>query len=171
MARHSTAKDREHHQNLIEAARVLRDHGRDQLADSVDHVLSPQGWGMLGRLRADDKGGSLPDNLPIGMQRAVKEHIKAAAAAAGDDLTGVVEEGLTAFVDGTFRPGKPRRGAFGSGDRVNLNLRPNAEVRARAEAVAEELAEELGWKPAVSTLALLWLLERYPLPQETPAAE
>lgn len=171
MALRPTAKDRKTRDQLVEAAHVLRGHGRDDLADAVDYVLSPKGWPMLGRLRAEAGPSEIPTNLPIAMQRPVRDHIKRSAEAAGEDLTETVNAGLRAFVEGAFRPGRPARAQYGTaGDRVNLNLRPDAALRARADEVAAAVEEELGWRPRVSTLALLWLLERYPLP-ETAGAE
>jgi len=168
MALRPTAKDHQVKNRLVEAAAVLREHQRPDLADAVDYVLSPKGWPMLGRLRSAAGGSDLPKNLPISMQRPVKEHIKRAAAAKGDDLTTVVEEGLRAFINGDFRPGRPPRAEYGTSDRVNLNLRPDGELVQQAKAMCEDKAlpeEWLGWRPSVSVVARLWLLERYPLPQ------
>lgn len=164
MAQNSTAKDRKTRDQLVQAAHVLREQGRPELAEAVDYTLSPSGAGMLRRLLADERGGTLNKNLPVSMQRHQRDHIKQSAAAAGDDLTTVVEEGLRAFIDGRFRPARPKRGAAGSGARVNLNMRPDEELRSLAARTAEAVKGQLGWEPPLSSLVLLWLLEKYPMP-------
>ncbi|HEX5569693.1 MAG TPA: hypothetical protein VFY14_22700 [Streptomyces sp.] len=157
---------------LTEASAVLSRHGRPDLADAVEYVNSPRGFATVERLYGpaylkEVLPSIRPDNMPIGMERQAREHIKAAAKAAGDTLTEVVEEGLRAFVAGEFRPGKPARAAYGQGDRVNLNLRPDAALVEQAAELCQDeaLAAELGWEPRVTTVARLWLLERYPLPE------
>lgn len=168
MAQNSTAKDRQTRDRLVQAAHVLRAQGQPELAEAVDYTLSPSGAGMLRRLLADAQGKALDENLAISMQRTQSDHFKRAAAAAGDDLTKVVEDGIQAFIDGDFRPGRPKRTAYGSGDRVNLNVRPDPLLRRLFSATAEAVGDNLGWKPALSAVVRLWLMEKYPMPKPKP---
>ncbi|MFZ4138612.1 hypothetical protein [Streptomyces koyangensis] len=148
---------------LHAASAALREAGRDDLANAVDEILVPNGWGRL--RRSDPGAGDGAGNFAIYTSPTRHEHILTSARAAGDKLVDRVNEGLRLFLTGEFIPEKPKRAPRGSGARgVNINVRPSETLRLRAKERCEQIAPELGWKPTVSGVALAYLLRIYPLP-------
>ncbi|MET7713761.1 hypothetical protein [Streptomyces sp. NPDC005407] len=178
MARKTSAAQ-EFRDELTAAAARLRESGSDRLAAAVDKTLTPEGHKLLRVVNWESQAADSP-NLPIRMSPADRDRIKAGAAAkatalkasgeaASWSVTDDVNEGLAAFAEGRFSPAPPPRSAYGSGeDKVNLNVRPDAGLRARAKQAAQDRAEELGWTPKVMHIASAWLLHIYPAPAPKP---
>lgn len=157
------------HARLAAGAAKLREIGEPDLAAAIDEVLTPTGWGRLRRVEASTSG-SLPSNKPIRVERTVREHLKKAAAAAGEDLTDQANAGLSSYLNGKFTPAAPARAPYGSSpDKVVLNLRADDDLWQRTDQAKAARKAELGWTPHPSTVALAWLLHKYPLPETHPA--
>lgn len=171
VAQRPTAKDLKTKRQVQEAATIVRAEGRPELAEAVEHLLSPAGWSMLGRLRAAEGPATADTPLPIRMATADRDRIKAAQQKAAeqeasDSLTADVKEGLEAFAAGDFSPQPAAPSAYGAGEeKVNLNVRISAELKAQVEQAAEERAEELGWTPKPMHVAAAWLNAKYPAPK------
>lgn len=128
------AKDTNLRPRLAAAAAKLRTINEDDLAEAIDTVLAPNGWG---RLRRSDLvvSDSLDRSMAMGMPAEWREQIKARAQAAGNKLADDVNEGLQQYLDGKFTPVVPARSPYGSGaEKVNLNVRAKDALR---EAIAE----------------------------------
>lgn len=150
-------------EQVAAAGKKLRDMGEPALADAVDYTLTPAYWASIRYgLYEKDRG---PANLPIGTRKSIRDHLHAAAEAAGTTLTDVANTALRDFISGKFTPQKPSRGASAPGDpAVNINLRPDVALRAQAEERCKELTGELGWKVAPAQVIKQYLLHRFPLP-------
>ncbi|MEU9012026.1 hypothetical protein AB0D12_20055 [Streptomyces sp. NPDC048479] len=162
MAQHSH-KSMNLRDRLAAASSKLHEIGSHDLADAVDEVLAPN---ACGKLRTSDPAAKRSArNFPMKTTVPERAHIKASAAAVGDELVDRVSEGLRLFVSGEFVPEKPMRASKGTGKApANLNLRANEQLCSRASARCEEVAAELGWTPTVSGVALAYLKRLYPLP-------
>lgn len=151
---------------LTTAAKVVRasDHkDADEALAVIEALRAPGGWK---KLRPPYTPG---ENLAIYMDIDVRERLKAAAQAAGDSLGADVSEGFRAFVEGTWTPTEPKRATRNSGataTKVNLNIRPDDELRRQARDRAEVVSAELGWKVTEARLAAAWLIETYGLDAE-----
>jgi hypothetical protein len=161
-------KDNQIRQRLTEAAATLRKTGSTDLAEAVDLILAPQGWGILRRSdpQAGDAADSLPPNLPIRIAATDRDRIRAAQEKAGASIVADATEGLNAFIEGRFSPEQPARSVRGSGEeKVVINVRVDLEMRRRAEQAAEDRADELGWKPRPMHIIREWLIHQYPAPK------
>jgi len=129
------AKDTNLRPRLTAASSKLREMNEPDLADAIDIVLAPNGWG---RLRRSDPttSDSLDRNMAMRMPSEWREQIKARAQAAGNRLADDVNEGLQTYLDGKFEPIAPGRNPHGSAaEMVNLNVRAKDALR---EAIAEQ---------------------------------
>ncbi|MET9439117.1 hypothetical protein [Streptomyces sp. NPDC006551] len=156
----NTHPDTNIRQDLTNASAKLKEIGEPHLAAAVDKVLGPNGWRLV---RGPEEVGA-GSKLPVRMPETDRDAIKKAAEEAGDNLTGIVEEGLQAFLDGNF-PQRRQRAAVGTVAHVrmvNLNVRPNAKLLARAQERCDALYEE-GTRPkvTVSWIASVALQQRY----------
>lgn len=166
---------------LTAAAARLREVDSPELAEAVEVVLAPTGWGRLRRsaLEVSGSGADLDPNLPIGMLKSVRDEIKknvaAAAAARPGHRISIASEArlaLEAFLAGEFVPDMPERSPRGAGlEKANLNVRVNADLRKRAEDYGADNAAEFGWAPRASHIISSWLIARYTKPKTAPAAE
>lgn len=166
---------------LTAAAARLREVDSPELAEAVEVVLAPTGWGRLRRsaLEVSGSGVELDPNLPINMLESVRDEIKrnVAAAAKANPVAGIsitveAQRALEAFLAGEFVPDKPERSPRGTGQKkVNLNVRVNADLRKRAEDYGADNAAEFGWAPRASHIISSWLIARYTKPKTAPAAE
>lgn len=161
-------KDQDIHDRLVAASTKLNQVGEPGLAEAVDLVLTPEGAAFVGRLRVErhtqaiESGDAFP-NLPVSMETALRDRLKAAAKAEKASLTDEAHEALRRFVAGDFRPTRPKRSEYGAGtEKVNLNLRIDPELRRQADEAGKELADELGWKPLASHVIRDWLVHRFP---------
>lgn len=129
------AKDTNLRPRLTAASSKLREMNEPDLADAIDIVLAPNGWG---RLRRSDPttSDSLDRNMAMRMPSEWREQIKARAQASGNRLADDVNEGLQTYLDGKFEPIAPGRNPHGSAtEMVNLNVRAKDALR---EAIAEQ---------------------------------
>jgi hypothetical protein len=144
------SKDDQLRPRLEAAAKKLHQAGEPDLAEAVETILAPNGWGRLRRTDPTTSEGER--NVPIWMPKAWRQQIKDAAEAEGVSLSAVVDEGFGKYLDGSFEPPAPTRGRYPSGAEMgNLNVRPSGELRARVEA---------GSMP-VSHVAASYLFARY----------
>ncbi|MFJ7990303.1 hypothetical protein [Streptomyces sp. NPDC096351] len=163
-------KDTELVTKLRAASARLTDAGAPELAATVDDLLAPGGWG---RLRHATESDTAAPNVPIHMPLVVRTAIQQAAKSAGRNVPTDVAEGLEEFIAGRFRPAaganRVRRGTgLESG---NLNVRVDADLKARFAAAVEEHGGALGYKPALSHVAKAWLIEKYSIAPAEKLAE
>ncbi|MFD9721035.1 hypothetical protein [Streptomyces sp. NPDC059076] len=157
--------DEKHRNNLLTASTRLRDTGHEELADSVDYVLSPEGAAFIGRLRLDRLGSdpNTGSTLPIRLPKAERDQIKARAKAAGESLSQEAEKGLRAFIDGRFVPQPKPRARRNSGalsSAVVLNVRTDAGLNEQADTKAKEM-QEAGTRISLSAVVYDWLCQQY----------
>lgn len=171
MALPRNSKDVSLRTTLAAAAARLREVDSPHLAEAVDTVLAPNGWGRLRRAEAADPGSaSLDKTRSIRMTPAERTHLNAAAKAAGDDLVVVGNDLLREFVAGSFLPVRPAPSPYGSGtDKVSMSLRLDSVLWDQAETLGKGLQNELGWRPSPSAVVRAGLLLKYPMPQTTAA--
>lgn len=135
MPRARTSSAHTIHARLAAGAAKLRQAGADDEANAIDEILAPSGWGLLRRAEAaanPERAGER--NLAIPLPKDIRDEIKARAAANGDVITRVVNEGFEKYLAGKFTPKQPQRSAWGSGEvKANLNVRPSGELRDRVE--------------------------------------
>lgn len=150
-------------QEKVQAAvRHLNEAGQPDLAQAVAENAAP-GWST--RPPKDE-------NVPLWLEVALKQRALAAAEASGRPVADVVREGLRAFVDGRFRPAKPKRAARGTApQKTTLTVRAGAALCQSASAYAAEHADDLGWEPKPSQVAVAYLAAQYPPPEQDDAAE
>lgn len=158
---------------LAHAAARLREVDSPDLAEAVEEVLKPTGWGLLRRSSPEVSGSGhadrLPPNLPVRMPKAVREEIKRNVAAAQAAKPGVkitlateAERALEAFLAGEFAPEQPQRLPRGAKvEWANLNVRVDAELRQRAEDFGADNAAEFGFAPRASHIISSWLIQRF----------
>jgi plasmid stability protein len=160
-------EDKKRVDQLTEAAAHLRSTGKDEWADTVDFVLTPDGRAFLNRLRVDrlrqeESEGKFGYNLALAMPLEVREEIKATAARKKASLPDEARKAMEAFLDGKFVPAKPQRATRGSGgEKVNLNIRVDPELRKRAEDYGADHAAQFGWAPRASHIIIGWLVQRF----------
>ncbi|TXS68912.1 hypothetical protein EAO76_26465 [Streptomyces sp. sk2.1] len=155
------AKDTDLRSRLTAAATKLRKVNEPDLADAIDTVLAPNGWG---RLRRSDPAtsNSLDRNMAMRMPAEWREQIKTRAEAAGDKLAKEVNEGLQKYLDGKFVPVAPGRSPYGSGTEM-----PNLNVRAM-DSLREQVAERGDHSPAL--VASAYLMSKYKVGPYAPKA-
>lgn len=159
---------------LTEAAAFLRAEGKDQHADTVEFVLTPEGRTFVNRLRVqrlreEEAEGKYGQNLAIAMPLLVREDIKANVAQAarenpGEKVTVSTEaaKALEAFLAGEFVPERPQRAARGTAEKTgNLNVRVDPDLRQRAEDFGADNAARFGWAPRASHVIASWLVQRF----------
>ena len=159
-------KDDQIRQTIADAASHLRNAGKPDFADAIDLVLAPSGWGVLRRSDPETGDSASDPTLPIRISEVDRDRIRAAQEKAGNKLTDDANEGLAAFIAGTFSPEQPARSVRGSGVRkVGMSVRPDPGLFKKAEQAAVERTDELGWTPRPMHIVLAWLLEKYPAPK------
>ncbi|MFF6844680.1 hypothetical protein ACFY8X_38820 [Streptomyces tanashiensis] len=152
--------------NLRAASTKLTEAGAPELAATVDDLLAPGGWG---RLRNATEAGTAAPNVPIHMPLVTRAAIQQASSTVPAD----VAEGLEAFIAGTFSPAaNAHRARRNTGlETGNLNVRVDADLKARFQAAVEQRESELGYKPALSHVAKAWLIEKYDIAPAEKLAE
>lgn len=144
---------------LTAASDHLRNAGAPELADAVDTVLAPQGWT---RLRASDitASGTTQKNLPIGMDKELRDQIHEAVTAAGSTITADVNEAFVKYLAGEFVPGPPVRA------RRSATPRERANLNVRAPQALVEQVTAAGEQPA--RVASDYLMRKYNLGRYAP---
>jgi hypothetical protein len=89
------------------------------------------------------------------MPRDLRDRVRAAQQAAGNTVTDDVEEGLAAYLDGTYAPVALLWTAEQLGDMVNIKMNPNDDLY--EQATTKGKADRL--RPA--QVALAYLLHKY----------
>lgn len=149
---------------LKKASAHLRNTGAPtELAESVDFVLTDEGANFVSRLRWKGAEQEAP-NLALRMPLAVRDQVKAMAAAEGKSLTAQATAALNAFLDGEFTPERPERAPRGAGGTVaNLNIRVNADLRRRVDEYGQKLLAdgELDWAPITSNVLRSWFVDHF----------
>ena len=145
---------------LTEAAAVLRS-GHPELADAVDTVLGPNGWGAL---RRTDPASAAPGNLAIRVPPKFRDELQKRIAKDSDgrsEISKEANEGLRKFLAGKFVPPKPSRHT----GTVNLNVRPDPELRRQVEAGSggRDNKDVWGWDLRAAHVIVAWLAHKYGL--------
>lgn len=123
--------NRELRTGLVAASERLREVNSPDLAAWIDKALAPKGWVAL---RATDPAGASVPNLPISMDKTVRDQIVAAAQAAGTSVTADVNEGYLGVLAGEYTPRKPVRARYGAAaEKANLNVTPARSLMQRVE--------------------------------------
>lgn len=144
---------------LTAAAKKLHADGEPDLAGFVEYALTDQ---YFFAIRDANSAG----NLAISSTERIRDFFQQKSKAAGRTLTKDADTALREFSEGRFVPRKPTKAQYGTAKDVkNINVRPDAELRAQAEARCKELAEELGWKPAITNVIKQYLEFLYGLPR------
>jgi len=165
VANRPTAKDAALRDNARAAAVKLREVGEPVLADAVETLLTPNGWAILGRLRSGEGGTELSPNKSMWLETSLKQRAIAGAEADRRDVLSVVVEGLEKFLRGEFVPSRPPRAPRGSApSKTSLTARVPDDLWDAATTYGAEHAEELGWTPVASQVAVAYLAQLYPEP-------
>ena len=163
---------------LTEAAAFLRAEGKEQHAETVEFVLTPEGRTFVNRLRVqrlreEEAEGKYGQNLAIAMPVVVREDIKANVAQAQREnpdrspekaitASSEANKALEAFLAGEFVPERPQRAARGTAEKTgNLNVRVDPDLRQRAEDFGADNAAGFGWAPRASHVIASWLVQRF----------
>jgi len=149
---------------LEAAAARLHEVGSPDLAEAVETILSPTGWGHLRRSDPTVSGGeaNLDRSMAIAMPIQWRDEIKSKAADAGRKIADDINEGFEQYLSGKFAPEPPaRRKAGVGGATTSLNSRPSEALRKQVE--------EAGAKP--SQLAGQYLLQKYQVGPFAPATK
>ncbi|MEE1812682.1 hypothetical protein [Streptomyces sp. BE133] len=142
--------NRELRTGLVAASDRLREVNSPALAAYIEKVLAPRGWAAL---RATDTAGAAVDNLSVFMDKAARDQIVAAAAAAGNQVTDDVNEGYLMVLTGEYTPRKPIRARYGASvEKVNLNVTP-------ALSLCQQVKEQTGMSAA--NVAADYLMHKY----------
>jgi hypothetical protein len=135
------------------AAQHLEDAGFAESAADVRAVAAPGGWTLL-RARGV-KDGPTGTNLPLTMDRSLRDALKARADELGVTLGSVVADGFRKVVAGEWLPPKLARSK--SGDKVVLNVRVDDELRRQVDAMKGELTAQAGYRVTQSSIAIAWM--------------
>ncbi|MEU9703085.1 hypothetical protein [Streptomyces sp. NPDC047981] len=160
-------KDTELVHNLRAASKHLTSGGAPELAAAVDEILAPGGWSKLRHATATEAAAA--PNVPVHMPLVTRAAIQQASSSVPKD----VAEGLEAFISGTFSPAaNAHRARRNTGlETGNLNVRVDADLKARFLEAAEAREDDLGYKAALSHVAKAWLIEKYGIAPAEKLAE
>lgn len=153
--------------NLKKASAHLRSTGApEELADTVDFVLTDEGARFLNRMRWGSVADGNP-NLAMSVTPELRARLKALASENGKKLDQIVQEGFARYIDGTWVPPQPVKAKSGAGvEKVNLNIRTDAGQRTQLAQLKPARSAELGFKVADAWIALAWLLEEFGIDTE-----
>ncbi|MGP3738008.1 hypothetical protein ACTWJ9_33400 (plasmid) [Streptomyces sp. GDS52] len=139
---------------LLTAAQHLEDAGHPDSAADVRAVAAPGGWTLL---RTKDTSERTPGtNLPLTIDRDLRDALKAKADEFGVTLSSVVEDGFRKVVAGEWLPPKLARS---SASKVVLNVRVDDSLRKQVDALKERLSREAGYRVTQSSAAIAWMAE------------
>jgi len=140
---------------LTTAAGLLRQDGHDDAAADVEAVLAPGGWTLL---RAKDSGtSSSGTNLPLTIDRDLRDTLKAKAGEFGVTLGSVVADGFNAVLAGEWAP--PKLKSTPAANKVVLNVRVDEALQNRVGKQTERLTLEVGYRVTRSSIAIAWMVE------------
>ncbi|TXS51639.1 hypothetical protein [Streptomyces sp. t39] len=146
---------------LTQASAFLSENGAPQLAQAVDTVLAPGGWALIKPAISSGK------NMAIAVPEALRDELHAAAKAAGDSLTDIVNEGFDLTVNGSYTPHIPAR-ERGTVPKVlkNLNVTPDDTLRQQVKDMGLEPT-----KAALDYLTFKYQVGRYAAGSSTPVGQ
>lgn len=140
---------------LLTAAQHLEDAGHPESAADVRAVAAPGGWTMLrAKDTADRTAGT---NLPLTIDRDLRDQLKAKADEFGVTLGSVVADGFRKVVAGEWLPPKLARSA--TANKVVLNVRVDDGLRKQVDAIRDRLTQEAGYRVTQSSIAIAWMAE------------
>jgi antitoxin component of RelBE/YafQ-DinJ toxin-antitoxin module len=140
---------------LLTAAQYLEDAGHPAEAADVRAVAAPGGWTML---RSKDTGeASGGKNLPLTIDKTLRDQLKAKADEFGVTLSSVVEDGFRKVLAGEWMPPKLARGV--TADKVVLNVRVDDSLRKRIDERKADLSREAGYRVTQSLIAIAFMAE------------
>lgn len=140
---------------LITAAQRLEDAGFPDSAADVRAVAAPGGWTML---RAKDTTeATAGTNLPLTIDRDLRDRLKAKADEFGVTLGSVVADGFRKVVAGEWLPPKLARSS--TANKVVLNVRVDDSLRKQVDALKDRLSAEAGYRVTQSSIAIAWMAE------------
>ncbi|WUD72103.1 hypothetical protein OG937_10595 [Streptomyces sp. NBC_00510] len=140
------------HALATEAVAVLNGVNRPDLAGAVETLMTGSRWEI---------------NPPAGetVPMWIDTELKKRAQAGPRPVAKVVTEGLEKFLAGEFIPEKAARAKRGEGGKkTSLTPRLDKDLWERATAYGLEHAEDLGWAPVASQVAVAYLAATYPEP-------
>lgn len=140
---------------LLTAAQRLEEAGYPDSAADVRAVAAPGGWTML---RAKDTTETTTGtNLPLTIDRDLRDRLKAKADEFGVTLGSVVADGFRKVVAGQWLPPKLARSSTAT--KVVLNVRVDDALRKQVDAMKERLTAEAGYRVTQSSIAIAWMAE------------
>ncbi|MEW1565802.1 hypothetical protein AB0454_22785 [Streptomyces sp. NPDC093509] len=140
---------------LLTAAQHLEDAGHTESAADVRAVVAPGGWTLL--RASDPKEASGGTNLPLTINRVLRDQLKAKADEFGVTLGSVVADGFRKVLAGEWTP--PQLVRTTAPEKVVLNVRVDGSLRAEINAQTAQLTETLGYRVTQSSIAVAWLAE------------
>ena len=140
---------------LLTAAERLEEAGYPDSAADVRAVAAPGGWTML--RTKDSSEASAGTNLPLTIDRALRDQLKAKADEFGVTLSSVVEDGFRKVLAGEWMPPKLARSA--TANKVVLNVRVDDSLRKQIDARKAELTAEAGYRVTQSLIAIAFMAE------------
>jgi hypothetical protein len=139
---------------LLTAAQHLEDAGHLESAADVRAVAAPGGWTMLRAKDTTEKTAGT--NLPLTIDRGLRDQLKAKADEFGVTLGSVVADGFRKVLAGEWMPPKLARS---SKPKVVLNVRVDDSLRKQIDAVKDRLTAEAGFRVTQSSIAIAWMAE------------
>lgn len=135
---------------LLTAAERLEEAGYPDSAADVRAVAAPGGWTML---RSTESSGGT--NLPLTVDRELRDQLKAKADEFGVTLGSVVADGFRRVLAGEPLP--PRLAPGPTANKVVLNVRVDDSLRKQIDARKAELTKEAGYRVTQSSIAIAWM--------------
>ncbi|MFC7794557.1 hypothetical protein [Streptomyces cinereoruber] len=142
--------------DLQAASKHLRDTDAPALADTVDSLLAPKGWGQL---RRAVEAENTPPSTSFSIGKTLKVRYQQASKTAGSNLTDDATEGLEKLIAGEFSPASYPRRQAGSGEETHLNVRIPADLKAEAAQVAKQT-----YGTTLGHVVKAYLAHKYPAP-------
>ena len=140
---------------LLTAAQRLDEAGYPTEAADVRAVAAPGGWTMLRAKDTTEKTAGT--NLPLTIDRDLRDQLKAKADEFGVTLGSVVADGFRKVVAGEWMP--PRLARSSTANKVVLNVRVDDSLRKQIDAIKDRLSQEAGYRVTQSSIAIAWMAE------------
>ena len=140
---------------LLTAAQRLDEAGYPTEAADVRAVAAPGGWTMLRAKDTTEKTAGT--NLPLTIDRDLRDQLKAKADEFGVTLGSVVADGFRKVVAGEWMP--PRLARSSTANKVVLNVRVDDSLRKQVDAIKDRLSQEAGYRVTQSSIAIAWMAE------------
>jgi hypothetical protein len=141
---------------LTLAAQRLEEAGHPDSAADVRAVLAPGGWTLLRAKDTPDKAAA-GTNLPLTIDRGLRDALKEKADEFGITLGAVVADGFRKVLAGEWLP--PRLATTPTTNKVVLNVRVDDSLRKQIDAIKAGLSQEAGYRVTQSSIAIAWMAE------------